>query len=79
MSENRMSGGPIEPFPEGWALIPFVGERAHYWRETVPGMCGGVRVRNYRSMCGLKGETARHSPALEPGNWPKCKRCERKA
>lgn len=47
-----LSGGPIEHLKRGWALMPFVGTRAHFWiedKETMPPKIReGGRVRYYR-------------------------------
>lgn len=74
-----MSDGPIEHLKQGWALMPFVGERAHYWIEDKktmpPKIRDGGRVRYYTSRCGLSAVTIQKVPALGAGNWPKCRRC----
>lgn len=48
-----ISGGPIENFREGWAIMPFVGGhcKPHYWRR--------IDLSNrYRALCSLTGELA---------------------
>lgn len=76
-----MSGGPITSLSKGWAILPFIGQRAHYWiedKETMPPKIGETgRVRYYTSRCGLAGVTNDSVPALEPGDWVKCKNCSR--
>lgn len=75
-----MSGGPIEHLVSGFALMPFVGTKAHYWiedKQTLPPTIGGAgRVRYYTSRCNLTAVTNNRVMALDPGDWPKCKRCE---
>lgn len=66
----------------GWALMPFLGERVHYWNEDKstmpPTISDGCRVRYYESLCGLRSMLPnKGAPALNPGNWPKCKNCQR--
>lgn len=79
MSEALISNGPIEHLKADWALMPFVGKRAHYWTEdkdTMPSMIrGGGQVRYYTSRCGLVAVVDHKRPALGIGNWPKCRRC----
>lgn len=67
--------GTIKDFSEGWAIVPFV-EKPHYWLA-----CGTVPVQGsiatlYRSVCGLRAGLISQRP-LVPGNFPKCKRCQR--
>lgn len=75
--------GPIEHLQEGWALIPFHGERAHHWKEFVPQasvlpkIAQGGRVRYYDAACGMHGVTTGRVPAIDPGNWPRCANCTR--
>lgn len=81
---GSFSGGPIEDFSDGWALIPFVGERGHYWREITRGLRkqGIVTdddVRVYRSLCGVTGRTTSRARAMNVGNWAVCKHCQKKA
>ena len=48
-----ISGGPIENFREGWAILPFVGSHAkpHFWRR--------IELSNrYLALCGLRGSLA---------------------
>lgn len=78
---NLLSVGPLENLKRGWALLPFVGKRAHYWVEdtkTMPSTIGKAgRVRYYRSFCGVLGVTNHSVPALGVGNFPRCKTCQR--
>ena len=63
--ENKVSGGRIESFREGWALPMFGGGKTHYYtrselNDIATSKCGVVTpVRK------LFGE----------GNFPRCKRC----
>jgi hypothetical protein len=81
MNADLISGGPIKHFAGAWAKFPFVGSRAHYWHEItddwrsiITDAPEGQRV--FESACKVLGATTPRVPALEMGNWPKCKRCE---
>lgn len=53
MTVYGISGGPIEQFREGWAILPLVGGHAkpHHWRR--------VDLSNqYIALCGLRGALA---------------------
>ena len=80
-----VSGGPIENFREGWAILPFVGGhgKPHYWRRI-------MLSNHYVSLCGMRGALATaqqlhdrgmphaHSlKPLEPGDFMpnRCQRC----
>lgn len=75
--------GVIEHLREGWAKLPFQGQRGHYWTEDddtmPPTIAEGGRVRYYRSACGRVGITRPRAPAFGVGTWPKCARCMRRA
>ena len=64
--------GTIKDFSEGWAIVPFV-EKPHYW--TCMGGIDAYRV--YESNCGLLRELHGTQQPIVPGNFPKCKRCQR--
>lgn len=74
-----ISGGPIWNLKKGWALLPFVGKRAHYWIEDtttmVPNISEVGRTRYYNSLCGVVGVVNHKVPALDHGSWPRCARC----
>ena len=80
MNVSHMSGGPIKHFAGAWAKFPFVGSRAHYWHDitkelgALTDIAKGYRL--FAAECGVLGGTTQRVPALEVGNWPKCKRCE---
>jgi hypothetical protein len=66
-----ISGGPIEGFREGWAIIPFM-EKPHYWKRR-------ELQRVYDSKCGLTiGPTHEGVGPLAPGVFmvERCKRCK---
>jgi hypothetical protein len=82
-----ISGGPIENFREGWAIVPFVGKhKPHYWRR--------IELSNrYIALCGAQGATATremlvargmaHAQSVKPleaGDFiiNRCKLCARK-
>ena len=78
MNRGYLAIGPIKHLKKGWAIIPFIGRKAHYWTEEE--LTSGYidkygRVRFYNSLCGLEGTTDDARPAIDPGNWQKCKRC----
>lgn len=79
MMKQLLSGGPIQHLKKGWAIFPFQGKIAHYWIEDtetmMPQIRDGGRVRYYKSRCGQSGVVDRRVPALETGNFKKCKRC----
>lgn len=57
-----MSGGPIENFREGWAILPFVGGhcKPHYWKR--------IDLSNeYSSLCGLRGSLATREQLVAAG------------
>lgn len=65
-----ISGGPIEQFREGWAIIPFI-RKPHFWRRR-------DLTRTYLSLCGIShGETHKGIKPLAPGVFmvDRCKRC----
>lgn len=80
-----VSGGPIEKFREGWAILPFVGNKPHYWKR--------VELSNhYVALCNLEGAVLTHDQAvkrgmphfrgvqpLEPGDFmeARCGHCQR--
>lgn len=79
------SGGPIEKFREGWAILPMVGGKPHFWIR--------IELSNrYRALCGLNGALAsredlvargmlhaRGVQPLEPGVFmaARCGNCQR--
>ncbi|HBA33309.1 MAG TPA: hypothetical protein DCZ12_04150 [Gammaproteobacteria bacterium] len=77
---NIISGGPLTG-KAAWALIPFIGDRAHYWRAVpdsrVAFIHAGERVQVWKSLCGQSATTYKGVGLLDPGNWPRCLRCER--
>lgn len=78
-----ISGGPIQHLTKGWAVIPFVGKRAHWWIEDTETMAdtapeGPAPVRYYQAACKVLAVTNAKIPALDPGDIPRCKRCQRR-
>lgn len=81
---GKFSGGQIENLADGWALIPFVGLRGHYWHEITAGLRRKHLIvdddlRVYRSLCGVTGSASSHAKPMNVGNWPLCKHCQKKA
>ena len=73
--------GAIEDFKEGWAVIPFSSEKSHYWNEVdtsaLPRIHKGERVKAYKALCGFTANTYKGVPALDQGNCPQCKGCQK--
>jgi len=79
----KASGGVIENFTGGWAILCFVGrnERSHYWRKMKLSVAG-IITRNgltvpYESLCHAEGAVSDRTPALHRGDFPRCKTCQR--
>jgi hypothetical protein len=74
-----ITAGVIAHLRQGWAKLPFQGERGHFWTEDTttmePTIAEGGRVRWYTAMCGRVGVTRPRAPAMAPGSWPLCSRC----
>lgn len=81
---SHVSGGPINSFIKGWAIIPFI-QKPHYWRAIDTGKFAAVykgqRVSFFRSLCGVEQQSYPGAGLLPlaPGNVPKCKKCNQKA
>lgn len=71
-----ISGGHIEGFREGWAIMPFVGGhcKPHYWRRIDLTLV-------FTSLCGMETDQERFHPGVRrqfaPGVFmiDRCKRC----
>ena len=57
---------------QGWALLPFRGDKAHYFQRGTETFEGG---RFVYSNCGVRGAETIQVPLLVPGNFPRCQRC----
>lgn len=57
---------------KGWGLLPFRGNKAHYFQRGAESGEGG---RFVYSTCGLRGAETHQIPVLVPGNFPRCQRC----
>jgi hypothetical protein len=82
VSEARFAYGMKDCEP-GWALSALRGDRAHYFEpwgadmalalsDDVPGF-----LWVFDSLCGIVFVATDSVPLLKPGNWPRCKRCEK--
>lgn len=73
-----ISGGRIENHDQGWGLVSYSAsmEKAHYWFADGQTHCG--QAKYFVSECGVISHTTDGFPMLEPGNFPKCKRCLKK-
>jgi hypothetical protein len=82
LGTSKISGGPIEPFAGGWAILCFVGRdsKEHYWRK-MKGVAGAIypsgSVTGYESLCHARGGVSERTPALGRGTFPRCKVCQR--
>jgi len=67
-----ISGGPIDRFREGWAIIPFI-RKPHYWRRR-------ELTKQFRSFCGIDVAPGRGVGPLAPGDFmvERCKHCAKK-
>jgi hypothetical protein len=64
-----VSGPRLEPFRLGWATPIVHNNRAHYFVHDEDGLA--------RAACGHR--VVRMAQLYEPGNFPQCKRCLRRA
>jgi hypothetical protein len=67
---DMITGLPIEDFKQGYAVVPFKGEKAHHWS-----LAGGGQM--LVSGCGLFIHYNDKARPLDPGDFPLCQRCER--
>lgn len=75
--------------PNTWAVVLFHGNRAHLFRpvsDDVVERVGAPRtddrgeVHWYASLCGaVYGAVTLKAPWFNPGDFPRCKNCQRKA
>jgi hypothetical protein len=71
---HGISGGPIQRFRQGWAIIPFV-RKPHYWKRY-------EASRRFIALCGLVNNLDGARPGitpLEPGVFmeARCGNCKR--
>lgn len=87
MTVYGISGGPIEQFRAGWAILPFVGKcKPHYWKRIelsnqYIALCGARGALATRETLAARGMPHAHSvKPLEPGVFiaERCKLCARK-
>ena len=68
-----ISGGPMEQFREGWAIVAFT-QKPHYWKRR-------DLTHVYDAMCGFMVDQSNYHPGarvcLEPGVFmeERCKKC----
>jgi len=80
----RRYGPPIRPFRGGWAIVPFKGEKAHYWESRrdpeygTDAIVKGVHYQFWVSRCGIEAATSSEVAAQERGDVPQCKNCLRR-
>lgn len=70
-----ISGGQIERFREGWAIIPFI-RKPHFWRRR-------ELTRSFLSLCGVVHDLNEAHPGIKPlapGDFmvDRCKSCRKK-
>ena len=58
---------------DGWAVHPFTGEKAHYWVLDFLSQ----NYETHLSLCGLERDTNKSVSLLNPGNFDKCKKCQK--
>lgn len=71
-------------FTEGWAQVPFAGDKPHWYREITATERllypdAPADIRWFRSLCGHEAVTNERNGVMSPGNFPLCKRCLKKA
>ena len=75
MSEQAFIAlGTINDFREGRAIIPFI-QKPHYWIVEAQDTTGDIHI--YRSRCGQWASLEDAQSPIVPGNFHKCKRCQR--
>jgi len=78
MAEITITAGRAA-WKQGWGKAPFHGMKAHYFTEVSSDAIGTHgRHRFWVAACGAEAVTHDKAPMFEPGNWPRCKRCEAK-
>ena len=74
MSERAVfSGGPIRAFEKGWAILPFVGEKVHYWVGCAK---KDGEYQGYYSRCGIVRPRNPRASMLHGGGFEKDHRCK---
>lgn len=71
-----ITGGPVgDDFREGWACHPYLSWKAHFF--SINGFFSSRSFTRYvTAKCGFERPVNNVFPLLEPGDFPKCKRCE---
>lgn len=75
-----ISGGPAGQVKEGWLRTVFPhGSKTHYFTlQDSSYINEHGRWHYWTASCGREAFTCARQPMLNPGNWPRCKRCEQK-
>lgn len=61
--------------PSAWAMHPFCGSKAHYWKR-------GMKTDDATGVTTICGHQTIETPQvglLNPGNYPRCRHCARSA
>lgn len=75
-----ISGVPAVDVKQGWLRTVFPhGAKTHYFTlQDSSYINEHGRWYYWIASCGHEAFTCAKQPMLNPGNWPRCKRCERK-
>lgn len=68
-----LSGPAQTDFREGWAKMPFVGKRSHFWRLHT----SSPNYTVHESLCKQVAATTLQAPAFGVGNTKLCVHCQR--
>ena len=73
-----VTDGPLPAeWKEGWAVRPFCGDRAHWWRRDGPAIdAGGHEGCFVSSLCNLTAPETAAVPLLGVGSFEHCDRCD---
>ena len=81
---GKCTDGHWPEFERGWAFIAFASESQiiHYWRprfRVSDAITPAGRAGLWTALCGFEAASQeRAAPILRPGNFPRCKVCQRK-
>lgn len=75
-----ISGGPAEKVESGWMRTIFPhGAKVHFYRlEDSSYINEHGRWYYWIASCGHEAFTCARQPMLNPGNWSRCKKCEKR-
>lgn len=74
-----ISGGPAENVDSGWLRPIFHRGKTHFYRRQSSSYINEHgRWYYWIASCGHEAFSCARQPMLNPGNWPRCKKCEKK-